>query len=141
MDRNTPPEADWKERAVGGLIDQVGPLWTRRETAGWAYGIVATSAATNPAGLVHGGLVTTLADHALSAIAWEAAERTACVTVQMDTHFLAAAKPGDFLEARARVARKTRSIVFLEGSVSVADTEIALVTGVWKISGAPSAAS
>lgn len=133
MDEAARRTADgWKERRVPGLLGLVGPLWTRREDTGWAYGLLARDELTNPAGLVHGGLVTTLADHALSAIAWEATGRQPCVTVQMDTHFLGAARPGDFLEARARVARQGGSLLFLEGAVAAGGEEIALVAGVWK---------
>ncbi|MNJ67734.1 Thioesterase superfamily protein [compost metagenome] len=91
----------------------------------------------NPAGVVHGGLLTALLDHGLSAIAWEAMARRACVTVQLDTHFLMAAHAGQFLEVRGRVLRATSSLVFMQGDVSVAGDAVAAGTAVLKMIGTP----
>jgi uncharacterized protein (TIGR00369 family) len=127
----------WNERSLAGFIGLVGPLWTRKEEAGWAYGLLATTHHVNPAGLVHGGLLTTLIDHALSAIAWEALERRACVTVQLDTQFLSAAREGQFLEARGRVVRATSNLVFMQGQVAVAGVEIVAASAVLKVIAKP----
>ena len=75
----------WNPRSLDGFFGLVGPLWTRKEEGTWAYGFMAEPRHTNPAGVVHGGMLVTLIDHALSAIAWEANERRPCVTVQLDT--------------------------------------------------------
>ncbi len=136
-----PPAAGgWRQRALPGFVGLVGPLWTRKEEGGWAYGLLAGPQHLNPAGLVHGGLLTTLVDHALSAIAWEAVGRRACVTVQLDTHFVAAARGGQFLEARGRVVRATSSLVFMQGQVAVAGTEIVGASAVLKLLSTPAAA-
>lgn len=123
----------WRQRSLPGFAGLVGPLLTRKEEGGWAYGLVATQQHTNPAGFVHGGLLTTLIDHALSAIAWEALERRPCVTVQLDTHFLSAAREGQFLEARGRVVRATSSLVFMQGCIAIAGSEIVIASAVLKV--------
>jgi uncharacterized protein (TIGR00369 family) len=123
----------WRQRDLPGFIGRVGPLWTRKEEAGWAYGVLATAQHLNPAGLVHGGLLTTLIDHALSAIAWEAVARRPCVTVQLDAQFLLAAREGQLLEARGRVVRATSSLVFMQGQVVVAGAEIVTASAVLKV--------
>ena len=119
MNAVDPAAAGWKPRALEGFIGLVGPLWTLRENDSWAYGIVPELRHTNPAGIVHGGLLVTLIDHALSTIAWEAASRRPCVTIQLDTRFLAPVHPGKLVEARGRVARLTAGLVFMEGSLVV----------------------
>jgi uncharacterized protein (TIGR00369 family) len=92
----------------------------------------------NPAGLVHGGLLMSLMDHALSAIAWEAVGRRACVTVQMDTQFLRGARAGDFLLARGHVTRATSRLVFMSGTASVGDQQILAASALLKVlEGAP----
>ena len=123
----------WRERSLAGFIGLIGPLWTRKEEAGWAYGLLATEHHTNPAGLVHGGLMTALIDHALSSIAWEALDRRPCVTVQLDTQFLSAAQEGQFLEARGRVLRATSTLVFMQGRIEVAGTEVVSATAILKV--------
>lgn len=125
--------AGWKQRQLPGFIQAAGPLWTRRDGDGWTYGILAGPSHANPAGRVHGGVLATLADHAVSIGAWEAVGRRPCVTVQLDTHFLAAATPGQFIEARTRVVRATRSLVFMQAALAVGDAEIATASAVLKV--------
>ncbi len=138
---DSPAESGWRQRDLPGFAGLVGPLWTRKEDAGWAYGVLATARHLNPAGLVHGGMLTTLIDHALSAIGWEAIGRRACVTVQLDTQFVAAAREGQFLEARGRVVRATSSLVFMQGQVRVAGTEIVSASAVLKVIAGPARGS
>ena len=123
----------WKPRALGGFFGLVGPLWARKEGDTWAYAVLAEARHANPAGIVHGGMLTTLVDHALSAIAWEANERRACVTVQLDVQFLSAVRPGQLVEARGRIVRQTSSLVFMQGNLSVAGDEVVTASAVLKI--------
>jgi len=124
---------DWKPRTLDGFVGLIGPLLTRREGDAWAYAIRTEAKHTNPAGIVHGGLLTALLDHALSVIAWEANERRACITVALDVHFLAAARPGDLVVARGRVVRTSASLVFMQGSLTVDDKEVATGKAIMKI--------
>lgn len=117
-----------------------GPLWAAREGDGWAYGVVSTDEHLNPAGVVHGGLLATLMDHALSTLAWEAAGGAPCVTVQLDTHFLASVPPGVLIEARGRVLRRTSSLLFMHGALSVAGSDVLAAQAVMKLQAAGPAA-
>ncbi len=123
----------WRQRTLPGFAGLIGPLWTRKEAVSWAYGLHASVDHLNPAGVVHGGLLTSLVDHAISAIAWEAIGRRACVTVQLDTQFLVAARAGQFLEARGRVVRATSSLLFMQGSISTGDVELVTASALMKI--------
>ncbi|AVJ30049.1 PaaI family thioesterase [Achromobacter spanius] len=127
----------WRQRTLPGFAGLIGPLWVRKNDDGWAYGLLATSDHLNPAGVVHGGLLTALLDHGISAIAWEALGRRACVTVQLDTHFLAAALEGQFLEVRGRVVRATSSLVFMQGELSTDGEVVATAVAVLKQIGPP----
>lgn len=143
MAMETTPEslsaAGWRQRTLPGFVGLIGPLWTRKEEPAWAYGLLATAGHLNPAGVVHGGLLTSLMDHALSAIAWEAVGRRACLTVQLDTHFIAAAAEGQFLEARGRVVRATSSLVFMQGQVSAAGVDVITASAILKVVARPAA--
>lgn len=126
-------EGGWKPlNAAGRFMALAGPLWAARDGDGWAYGVVSTDEHLNPAGLVHGGLLATLIDHALSTLAWEAAGRAPCVTVQLDTHFLASVPPGVLIEARGRVVRRTSSLLFMHGTLSVAGSDVLAAQAVMK---------
>lgn len=134
-DSSEPIANGWRQRTLPGFAGLIGPLWTRKEAVSWAYGLRATADHLNPAAVVHGGLLTSLIDHAISAIAWEAIGRRACVTVQLDTQFISAAREGQFLQARGRVVRATSSLVFMQGSISVDDLEIVTASALMKIIG------
>ncbi len=123
----------WKPRTLDGFIGSVGPLWTRKENDSWAYGFVSTSQHINPAGIVHGGLLMTLIDHALSAIAWEDAGRRPCVTIQIDVRFLTAVRPQTLIEARGRVVRRTAALSFTDGNLTVGAEVVATASAILKI--------
>jgi uncharacterized protein (TIGR00369 family) len=128
--------AGWKRRiGAGTFFDLVGPLWARREGDGWAYAFVADERHLNPQGIVHGGMLATLADHALSEIAWQDAGRRPCVTVALETHFMGAVSPGRFVEARGRVARRTRSMSFVQGGLWVDGTQVLAASAVMRLMG------
>ncbi|MDM0042918.1 PaaI family thioesterase [Variovorax dokdonensis] len=137
--RESLSEAGWRERTLSGFADRMGPLWTRKEEDGWAYGILAGAEHLNPAGFVHGGVLCALFDHMISAVAWEAAGRQPCVTVQLGTQFLAAAREGQFLEARGRVTRLASTLVFAEGAIATGEVEVLRGTSVQKIMPRPAA--
>jgi uncharacterized protein (TIGR00369 family) len=123
----------WKARTLPGFFGLVGPMWTRKEGETWAYAVLAEEKHTNPAGIVHGGMLTTLIDHALSIVAWEANDRRPCVTVALDLQFLAPARPGDLVVARGRIVRQTSSLVFMQGSLTVQGEEIVTASAILKI--------
>ena len=125
--------AGWKRRVLPGFMQKAGPLWLRLDDGVRVFGLLTGTDHVNPAGLVHGGVLTTLADHAVSLCAWEAAGRVPCVTVQLDTHFLAPVMPGDFIEARPGVVRRGGSLVFVRASLSVRSAEVAVAMAVIKL--------
>jgi acyl-coenzyme A thioesterase PaaI-like protein len=75
----------------------------------------------------------TFMDQAVSMIAWSEADRQPSATVQLDAHFLAPAKAGEFVVARVQVTRKSASLIFLRGTLCVEDREIMTAQGLMKI--------
>ncbi|WP_093387310.1 PaaI family thioesterase [Variovorax sp. OV329] len=126
-------QAGWRQRTLGRFADRLGPLWTRKEGDTWAYGILATDDHLNPAGFVHGGVLCALFDHAVSAFAWEATGRRACVTVQLNTQFISAARQGQFLEARGKVVRLATTLAFVEAGISSGADELLRGSSVLRI--------
>ncbi|MDF0599269.1 PaaI family thioesterase [Psychromarinibacter sp. C21-152] len=122
----------WKAMRIGGLWDAIGPLLARRDGDSWRYGLQTDARHANPVGLIHGGTLTALLDHAMTLIALTANDKQPAVTVQMETRFLSAARPGDLLEADARLDRRTGSMMFLSCTLSVAGDEIATGSAIMK---------
>lgn len=128
-----PRDDGWTPRTLPGFAGLLGPLWTRREDQAWTYAILVDERHLNPAGVAHGGLVSTLADHALSAIAWEANARKPCMTIALDVRFLAPARAGELLVARGQVVRQTSTLAFLEGRVTVSDRVVATASAIMSV--------
>jgi len=128
-----PQEAGWKKLSVEGFFSTIGPLWARRAADTWEYGLQVQSQHHNGIGIAHGGMLMTLMDQAVSLIAWSAAGRIPCATIQLDTHFVAPAQAGDFIIAQAEVTRQTSSLIFLRGTLSVGGQIIMTAQGVMKV--------
>ncbi len=88
---------------------------------------------TNAQGFVHGGVLMTFADHALSLLVWEAAGRANCSTVQLDNHFLAAVRAPAFVELDAEILRQGRSMIFARCSLRIGDDVVMTANGVWRV--------
>ena len=134
-----PAAAGWKQFRwhEDGFPTLVGPFWSKREAGGWAYGLLAEAKHGNAHGIVHGGMLVTFLDQILGATCWEAANRDPVVTIQLNTHFVSAAKAGDFMEARGEAVRATKSLIFVRGQITIGDRIVATADGVWKRLGAP----
>ena len=66
----------------------------------------------NTGGMIHGGLLVTMADLALCAACREGAEGIRAITVSLNSEFLSAGKEGDFVEAKAQLTRRGKSMAF-----------------------------
>jgi acyl-coenzyme A thioesterase PaaI-like protein len=132
------PAADgWRAMHGAALPSGIGVPWARRAEGSWHYGLLTNDEHGNPNGVVHGGVMMAFADHGLSLIAWAAAERSPCTTIQLNTHFLDAIKPGEFIELRGEVTRRTRGLVFVRGVISVraagGERDVGAVDGIWRV--------
>ena len=129
-----PAAAGWKMMKTGpGFASLVGPIWARRDGDLWRYGFLAEDKHENRQGAVHGGMLMTFADHAIGFVAWEAAGRRKCVTMQLENQFLAAVKHGDFVECETEIVRAAKTVVFLRGVLKVGGRSVMAATGIWKV--------
>ena len=120
-----------------GFIHLVGPLWQRTNGDTYDYAIVAQPKHNNRRGFVQGGLLMTLADRSLGMAARIGSGSSAVVTIQMDTHFIDAAKIGELLVSRPRVVRSTRTLIFMNTELSVDGRCVAMANAVFKVMKGP----
>ena len=122
--------------ALGGparFVATIGPFYVT-ETAPWRLGLVAGEEHCNEHGFVEGGAMMALADHAMYFDIVKSTEIRNAATVSLNTDFLANARPGDWIETRPAIVRKTRSLVFTRAEVFAGDDRLlATVTAVWKV--------
>jgi acyl-coenzyme A thioesterase PaaI-like protein len=128
-----PATQGWRLMRSGAMPAGIGFPWAKRSDDGWRYGLLTTPEHANPQGALHGGILMTFADHALSLLAWEAANRAQCTTIQLNTHFLAVVRPRDFVELHGEVTRATLGLVFVRGKLLVGDRDVAAVDGIWRV--------
>ena len=132
-----PRTTGWKPLPAEGYPALIGPFLARREGEGaWRYGFLAEPRHLNKGGVVHGGMLMSFADDVLGMTAWAAVDRQPCTTVQLNTQFVAPARTGELVEGRAEVLRRTRTLLFMRGTLAVGDRTVVHADGVWKILGA-----
>jgi uncharacterized protein (TIGR00369 family) len=107
---------------VDPFENSAGPFFWRRLDDGRHHFVLRAEARhCNTHGIVHGGLMMTMADLMLCATAKAATEGQPVITISMANEFAAAAREGELLEATGEIVRGTGSMVFVRGQVHVAE--------------------
>jgi len=94
-----------------------GPFfWRRLDDGGHHFVLRAEARHCNTFGVVHGGLLMTLAD--LTMAATSKAERSdAYITVSFNGEFVAPGLEGALIESRGELVRRTASMAFVRGRI------------------------
>lgn len=132
-----PAAHGWRALPGAAMPASLGIPWAKKLDDQWLYGLLTGPEHANPNGVVHGGVLMAFADHGLSFLAWEAAKRTLCTTIQLNTHFLDAVKPGEFIELQGEISRSTRGLVFVRGRIVAYNNDdtrnVGAVDGIWRV--------
>ena len=123
----------WTIMDDDGFINLVGPLWQRMNGAAPEYAIVGQDKHRNRRGVVQGGLLMTLADRTCGMTARFVSGAETLATVQMDTHFVDAARIGELMISKPRVVRSSKSLIFMSTDVTVESRCVATANGVFKV--------
>lgn len=128
------PAADgWERYTDDGFIGLVGPFWTRRRDGALEFGFVSQPKHENRRGVTQGGMMMTFADRAMGMTAWHQNGCEPQATVQLGYQFIDAVQIGDFVIARAGVQRITRSLIFIEATLTAGERIVGSAQGVWKV--------
>lgn len=117
------------------FIGLIGPCWGRMQDGVLQYAFVAEKRHCNRSGIVHGGMVLAFIDQSVGTTAWELNGRAPQVTIDLNTHFIGAVRPGDFVEAQCRILNRTRSLLFVSATLTVAERIVASASGIYKVLG------
>jgi uncharacterized protein (TIGR00369 family) len=130
------PEGFRAREFGGGFIGVNGPLYARRNEAGFQLGFRVEERHCNPMGICHGGMMATFCDMLLPISAHvmskELAERF-LPTINLQIDYLAASPLGAWVQGEAQLLRATRSLVFMQGLVQADGVSVARVSGIFKI--------
>jgi uncharacterized protein (TIGR00369 family) len=136
MTGNTPPLPGF---APTHLIDPfeiyVGPVFDSGTIGSKTYALCVEARHVNKRGVLHGGMLMTLADLTLGQAVWDATENAPCATLNMQSHFLRPAKMGDIVQVTPQLVRRTRALVFMRGDFMVEGETIFTAARVWKLLG------
>ena len=127
-----PARAGWKIVKPIGFGELVGPIWRNGDAR---FGFLVEAKHLNFADIVHGGMLTTLADQAMGMTALRASGNKSHATIELNMQFVGAVRVGEFVEAHCEVVRLTRAIIFMQCRLVVGTRPVANATGIWKIRG------
>lgn len=124
----------WRPLNRDGFSSLAGPFWIRWTPDDQRIGFTAEPQHVNGhMGTVHGGVIMTFADVSMGCAAVNVLGGANCVTAQIQVQMVAAGKVGDFITCVPEVVRKTSSLIFLRGLITVGERTIASVDGIWKV--------
>lgn len=116
-----------------GFVELTGPVYHRGSNGAKDFAFQAEAKHGNLVGIVHGGMLVTFADRALSICAMDAIDGAPCVTIEMSIHFVGAAKIGDVVETTPEIVRKTSSLIFVRATLTSGRRPLAAISGIWKV--------
>lgn len=111
--------------------DHVGPLWMKDDGGELAFAFRALGHHCNTSGTVHGGMLATFADFLLCAAgSWGTEPEERCVTVTLDSQFLAPVAADELVEGEAQILQRTRKLVFARARLFVGERSVAAFSAV-----------
>lgn len=121
------------------VTDPWEPLYVRHDGSALSLGLRIAPAHCNARGLLHGGVISTLADNAMGLACVVQNERSSALTVSLSVDFLATGRIGQWLEVRAMPARLGRTLAFAEARIEADGAWIARATATFRIIALPAA--
>ncbi len=113
----------------------LGPIYQSGEALNRRYQFKVDDRHVNGRMVMHGGMMMTLADATLGALAAELAEGISTVTLSMQTQFLAPVPLGHVVEIKPELTRRTRSVLFIRGDLIMDGKIVFIATSMWKLLG------
>ncbi len=128
-----PPDGFEPCHVIDPFEAYIGPYFRRSSPAGTEFCMLLDERHLNAMGNAHGGLLMTFADAAMGMLAWESVAQHPVVTLGMNLTFQRPAPAGSQLLMTPRITRQTRSMLFIDGELSVDDHIVAGATSIWRV--------
>lgn len=128
-------DEEFQQISVVGFMKHNGGLLFRAiSVSEYQFKAVVQNIHLNPGGITHGGFIMSLMDSGMGTAAHRAlGEQARAATISFDVKFIAASTTGDVLAGTAKVLKKTRSLVFMQGEICCGKKLIATAEGIWKV--------
>jgi acyl-coenzyme A thioesterase PaaI-like protein len=131
---------DAQEIASAGFNNYVGPFYRLPDVDGGAvrrFAFVVAEKHMNASGTIHGGMLMSFVDMAMGQTARAETGATGGSTISLNSDFVGPGRLHDVIEARVRVSRRARTMIFLSAELAAGDRLLLVATGLWKVIGAP----
>lgn len=125
--------AGWAPLDPAGFIELVGQIYFREDGDEIRYGFVADPRFKNRRNVLHGGYLTAFADRTLALAGRRVNNSGPQATIELSVRFIDAVKIGEFVESIPEIVRKTRSVIFVRGTMIVGSRTVATADGIWRI--------
>ena len=116
------------------FTDPWEPLYSKRTEKAVHLGLRLAKPHTNSRGLIHGGLIASLADNAMGyscaqAMGWNAS----LLTISLSVDYAGSAEIGQWLAVECEVIRTGSSICFAQSLIKADDVVIARANGTFRV--------
>jgi len=116
------------------FTDLIGPIYQKTDESGLIIGLVAEEKHCNARGMVHAGVLGTLADIAMGySAAFSTRPPTRIVTTSQTVDYVGRAEKGDWIEVHTDVQKVGRSIAFANCYFHVDSRRIARASAVFSV--------
>ena len=137
----SPPDGFQRHFPRSGLTDPWEPLYSQILPDRICIGLYLSEAHCNSRGLVHGGLIASLADNAMGlscvqTLKTAGRDVSGLVTLTLNAEYLGAAKLGQWLVVDTDYVKAGGSICFARAQIRADDAVVALASASFKSSGA-----
>lgn len=134
MSNNNPaPPAGYVPLHASAYVTLLGPWYYAKDSHGiLSLGLYITEKHLNALGIVHGGMLTSLADTALGMAIYEAHTSSGpMVTASLSMEFIESAKLGDWVESRVDIERIGKRLSYANCFLHAAGKRILRASGVF----------
>ena len=116
------------------FTDPWEPLYSKRSSRAVHMGLRLAKAHTNARGLIHGGLIASLADNSMGySCAQATGWRTTFVTISLAVDFVGSANIGQWLAVESDVIKTGSTICFAQCMIKADDVTIARANGTFRV--------
>ena len=116
------------------FTDPWEPLYSRRTDNAVFMGLRLAKPHTNARGLIHGGLIASLADNAMGySCAQQMGNASSLVTISLAVDFVGAAKVGQWLAVESDVIKTGSTICFAQSFIKADDAVIARANATFRV--------
>ncbi len=117
---------------VGYMLHNGGLEFKRISDSEFEYRTTLQEYHMNSAGVTHGGFIMSVLDSGMGTAAHSIIEGKA-VTITLDIKFISGSKTGQEIIGYAKIKKKTKSLIFMQGELTSDGTTLATAEGIWKV--------